>query len=168
MDKCKLFTILLASLWLSGCSKPTNIQDLKNYVEQINARPPQALEEATPKIPSIALPEVKATGRDPFAPYINPETLAKRPDAGRPKEILENFPLDSLKMMGTVQEGNERWALIKSPDGLFRIKKGQYIGQNAGRVVKIDQTDMTIEELIPEGDNKWGKRLIKLNLNGSS
>ena len=164
----KLIVILLASISLSACSKGNNIQDLKAYVKQIEAQPAQKI----PPLPALVWPEpltLPATlKRDPFAPYINPATLATRPDAGRQPEPLEQFPLDALKMVGTVQQGELTWALIQSPQGIARVKVGQFIGQNAGEIVKIDTDGLTVRELIPEGNGHWGKRIIEINLNGKS
>lgn len=164
----KLFCLFLASVSLTACSKDNNIKDLKAYVTQIEARPAQKI----PSVPPLVWPEpfkLPATlKRDPFAPYLNPATLASRPDAGRQAEPLEQFPLDALKMVGTVQQNDVMWALIQSPQGIARVKVGQFIGQNAGEIVKIGTTSLTVRELLPEGLGRWGKRMIEINLNGKS
>lgn len=166
----KLISLLMLGvlcLCLVACNKEKQTADLKAYVKQIEARPAQPIPPLAhiPKPEPYSLP--KKLKRDPFAPYLNPETLAKRPDAGRTREPLEQFPLDALKMMGTVQQGAQMWALIQSPQGLARVKVGQFIGQNAGEIVKINPTSLTVRELIPEGPGKWGKRLIEINLDGN-
>lgn len=164
----KLISIALACIAISACSKGNNTQDLKAYVKTIEARPAQSIPPLLPLVSPKPFTLPATLKRDPFAPYLNPETLASRPDAGRQPEPLEQFPLDSLKMVGTVQQGQKMWALIQSPQGIARVKVGQFIGQNAGEIVKIDTSGLTVRELIPEGEGKWGKRMIEITLNGTS
>lgn len=169
MKTLTLNICLISSLFLlSACSKQGDTKDLQAFVNAVNQRP-AAKVEALPKF-NIPSAETKPSTikRDPFAPYVNPKTLATRPDAGRTLEPLEKFPLDSLSMKGTVNDGQQLWALIESPAGLVRVKKGQHIGQNAGQVVKITPAEITISELIPEGEGRWGKRTLTLTLNGSN
>lgn len=79
-----------------------------------------------------------------------------RPDTTRPRQILEQFALDSLVMVGTMGNGSDISALIRAPDRtVYRVSLGQYIGQNDGRVVHIDNGGLDLVELIQDGGNGW-------------
>lgn len=89
-----------------------------------------------------------------------------RPDASRPQEPLEAYPLEALKFTGVLEEGMRRWALIKLPDGnVTRIKVGEYMGQNDGKVVAVSENSLIIEEQVWE-EKAWVKRKVTLQLGG--
>ena len=86
-----------------------------------------------------------------------------QPDLGRRREPLEAFPLDTLRMVGTMQKEEQTSALIKSPDGLVsRIIVGNYLGQNYGQVVAIKQDKVELVEIVPDGLGSWIKRPASL------
>jgi type IV pilus assembly protein PilP len=147
-----------------SCSKNSNLKDLKAYVGQVNQRPGGAVK---PLVKTTLLPTYKILNprlRDPFSPVVSKAALQNRPDAKRPRQSLERYSLDAMKMVGTVQTGNILWALLQSPAGLNRVKVGQYIGQNSGRIVSITTTTITIEESVPAQVGTWQKRAVKLEL----
>lgn len=91
------------------------------------------------------------------------QTAQPRPDPNRPRQILEQFPLDSLVMVGTMGKGANISALIRAPDRtVYRVKIGQYIGQNDGRVVNIDNGGLDLVELVQDGGNGWVERPASL------
>ena len=78
------------------------------------------------------------------------------PNAQRRKEALEEYPLDSLKMNGTLEAGAQIWAIVAAPDGVVhRVKKGNYVGQNNGKVVNVSEQKMEIREIVPDGLGGW-------------
>lgn len=90
-------------------------------------------------------------------------SVQARPDPNRPRQILEQFALDSLIMVGTLGKGSDIAALIRAPDGtVYRVKLGQYIGQNDGRVVNIDNGGLDLVELIQDGGNGWAEQPASL------
>lgn len=104
----------------------------------------------------------KKSLRNPFELPVVDETnvssgqASARPDPNRPRQILEQFPLDSLRMIGTMGKGADMNALIRAPDKTtYRVRLGQYIGQNDGRVVNIDGSGLDLVELIRDGGNGW-------------
>lgn len=90
---------------------------------------------------------------------------AAGPDPNRRKEPLEDYPLDSLKMVGTITRGKQSFAIVQAPDGTVqRVKTGDHMGQNSGLVTKVTDEKIELIELVqgPLGD--WIEREASLAL----
>ena len=75
-----------------------------------------------------------------------------RPDRERSREYLEDFPLDSLRMVGTMELGGTNYALVQTPAGIIeRVVPGNYIGQNDGRIVRVTESEIELVEIISDG-----------------
>lgn len=103
--------------------------------------------------------------RNPFdLPAVDEATVSSthataRPDPNRPRQVLEQFSLDSLRMVGTMGAGSAMTALIRAPDRTtYRVRVGQYLGQNDGRVVNIDASGLDLIELVRDGGNGWAEQ----------
>jgi type IV pilus assembly protein PilP len=108
---------------------------------------------------------------DPFKPRkIEPvkgtETTSKlAPDLNRRKEPLEAYPLEGLSMVGTLEKGKTRYALVKTPErDIYQVRQGNHMGQNFGVVVGITDTDIKLKELMQDGAGDWSERSSTLNL----
>lgn len=157
----RLFLVVGVAL-LSGCTGGDS--DLRDWV---------AHEKAAKGAPIPPLPVLKTfetfeykdqTMRDPFAPSLEEQqSLASSangpvPDK-HPKERLEDFPLDALKMVGTVGAGSALEGLIKDPEGtVSRVHRGNYLGQNNGKISGISEDHIDLVELIPNGTGGWMER----------
>ena len=73
----------------------------------------------------------------------------------RPKEPLEAFPLESIQMLGTITQDKETFALVKAGPNLYRVRKGNYMGQNFGVVTGIDESQIALKELIQDSGGEW-------------
>jgi type IV pilus assembly protein PilP len=153
----KAALILLAASSLAGCGG--NMDDLNQYIDATKARPGGRIEP---------LPEIKpyevftyiadAEGhRSPFVPD-SPQAAAggvgndTRPDRERSREYLEDFPLDSLRMVGTMELGGTNYGLVQTPAGIIeRVVPGNYIGQNDGRIVRVTESEIELVEIISDG-----------------
>ena len=100
---------------------------------------------------------------DPFRPRkltvkqdANANGLA--PDLNRRKEPLEAFPLEQLKMVGTIIQGNEMYALVRAGTTLYRIKKGNYLGQNFGLITNVTDTEIKLKEIVQDTAGDWAER----------
>lgn len=82
----------------------------------------------------------------------------------RPKEPLEAFPLESIQMMGTITQHKETFALVKAGPNLYRVRKGNYMGQNFGVITGIDESQISLKELIQDGVGEWVERASALQL----
>ncbi len=87
-----------------------------------------------------------------------------KPDLNRPKEPLESYPLESLKMVGVWQQPKATFALIKADTGLYRVKVGNYMGQNFGLVTGITGSSVQLRELIQDAAGDWSERQSALQL----
>jgi type IV pilus assembly protein PilP len=155
-----MFATLGMTLGLAACSGQG---DLHEWVAQVKARK---------GAPLPALPVVKTfetfiyqdqDRRDPFEPAppeANAQTAAgPHPDQNRPREPLEAFPLDSLKMVGTIGAKGSVEALIKDPQGvIYQVHVGDYMGQNYGHVTQVTASEVDVVELVPNGSGGWMER----------
>jgi type IV pilus assembly protein PilP len=81
------------------------------------------------------------------------------PDRLRRREELENYSLDSLKMVGTLEQNETRWALVVAPDGiLHRVRVGNYLGKNNGQITLISPEIIQLTEIIGDGPGSWRER----------
>jgi type IV pilus assembly protein PilP len=97
-----------------------------------------------------------------LSPSANSARVEKERD--RPKEPLEAFPLESIQMMGTITQDKETFALVKAGPNLYRVRKGNYMGQNFGVVTGIDESQIALKELIQDGGGEWVERNSALQL----
>jgi type IV pilus assembly protein PilP len=161
--------VLLLALTLGACGG-SEFQDLQEFVDNSG----QGLRGRVETLPQVKAYEPMSYEAfelpDPFTPRkIEPEKTAAAggvlPDLDRRKEALEAYPLESLKMVGTLEKGNQRWALIKTPDSnLYRVRNGNYMGQNFGVVAMITETSITLKELIQDTNGSWSERTSTLQL----
>jgi type IV pilus assembly protein PilP len=98
----------------------------------------------------------------PRAPRGDVSKLA--PDLNRPKEPLEAFPLEALQMLGTISQNRDTFALVKAGPNLYRVKKGNYMGLNFGVVTGIDESQISLKELVQDGQGEWVERTSALQL----
>jgi len=110
---------------------------------------------------------------DPFRPGrievalaggATPAAGGRAPDMDRPKEPLEAFPLESIQMVGSLTQGRETFGLVKAGPNLYRVRKGNYMGQNFGVITGIDESQISLKELIQEGSGEWVERSSSLQL----
>jgi type IV pilus assembly protein PilP len=87
-----------------------------------------------------------------------------QPDMDRPREPLEAFPLESIRMVGTLSRNRETFGLVRAGTNLFRVRKGNYMGQNFGVITGIDDNQISLKELIQEGGGDWVERTSALQL----
>ena len=152
---------------LTACGDNTH-QDLIEFVD--NTKQQAQRTSSVEPLPDIKPYETYlykvGDKRDPFTPTLvideTTETATGdgiHPDPNRRKEALESYPLDSLRMVGTLQRGEQLWAIIKvinDPDsGIHRIVTGNYIGQNHGQIVRISEEQVELVEIIPNGLGGW-------------
>lgn len=149
---------------LAGCSRGT--ADLEAWVAEVKARPAPPLE---PLPPLRTFPPIEYTAdglRDPFsAPVGSRDSAGPRPDPNRRKEALEAFPLDALRMVGTIGTGPGTIALVLAPDKVtYRVWVNNYLGQSDGRVVSVSEDRIGIIELVSDGAGGWLEREASLAL----
>jgi type IV pilus assembly protein PilP len=156
----------LAATTLAGCSGGNS--DLQAYIDEVKARPGGRIDPLPQVKPYETFTYEANSLRSPFQPDRPGGGRASggpRPDADRPKEYLEQFPLDTLAMVGTLTQNGATYGLVQSQDGLVhRVLPGNYIGQNDGRVVAITQAEIAVEELVPDGIGGFYRRSASIGL----
>jgi len=89
-----------------------------------------------------------------------------QPDLNRPKEPLESFPMESIQMVGTLSQNRDMYALVKAGANLFRVKKGNYMGQNFGVITGIDEGQISVKEVVQDSGGDWVERSTSLQMQG--
>lgn len=143
---------------LSACGGAKG--DLEKWVAEVKARPAPPL-DPLPVMQQFETFEYAAQNlRDPFSEaFDGAEGSGPRPDPGRRKQTLEQFPLDSLDMVGTLGRGTGMVALVMAPDKVtYRVLPGAYLGQSDGRVTAVHEDRIELVELVPDGAGGWLER----------
>ncbi len=170
-----LFLVIPLMFMLAGCSSDRNIADLKQFMQETLDKP-RGRVEPIPVFKPYEYFSYSASGlRSPFdLPVVEEvEALGKQgtnvqPEQNRRKEHLEQFTLGSLSMMGTLQmEDGDLWALIKDgSNSVVRVKVGNYMGQNHGRITDISEHRIQLIEIVPNGMGGWIERPRTMAIDG--
>ena len=163
--------ILCALVMAGGCARgitstPGDAPNLESWVADVRARPAPPL-DPLPVMQQFETFEYAAqTLRDPFSDaWNNAEGGGLRPDPDRRKETLEQYPLDSLDMVGTIGKGAGLVALVMAPDKVtYRVRPGNYLGQSDGRVTSVREDGLELVELVPDGAGGWLERPASIAL----
>ena len=171
--KLSLLGILIALL--SGCGE--GLGDLRSFVQEIRAKPPGRIEPIPEFQPYQNFEYASHDLRDPFKlvdfrrPEVDPNELAAlssglRPDIDRAREPLEDFPLDTLRLKGTIDDKDGvKWGLIFAPDNtIHRVIEGNYMGQNHGRIISVSDQTIELTEIVPDGLGSYIERSSAVSL----
>ena len=183
-NRCiRLTVVVLAILGIAGCVSG-DMSDLEKQVSEIMSKPGGRLEP----LPEIKPYEAyvyesgKSEARNPFKRfYVVEQSLAIEESEGpvddglteelrneiqnRNREELEGFELDSIKMVGTLQNEDNHWGIVLDPDGIVhRVKSGNYIGLNIGKITSIEEEQIEVREIIKDNSGRYGERKALLPL----
>ena len=152
----------------SGCTGDNS--DLERYIAEVKARPGGRIEPLPVIQPYESFAYEAYELRSPFVPDtpMGPASTPDRgirPDRGRSREFLEQFPLDTLSMVGTMTVGGAYYGLVQTPDTLVhRVQAGNYVGQNDGRIIGIDEEEIRVIEIVPDGIGGYIERSATIGL----
>lgn len=159
---------------LAGCGD--RMGDLREYTNEVKARKGGRIEPIPQLKPFETFLYADQDMRSPFVPQL--ESLANNaikpgvganglhPDFNRNREYLEQFPLDGLKMVGTLTVAGTLYGLVKDSDNiLHRVTDGNYMGQNFGKIISITDSDIKLREIVPDGQGGWSERVTTVTLN---
>ncbi|WJW75686.1 pilus assembly protein PilP [Thiohalobacter sp. IOR34] len=165
--------VLACSAVLGACSQ-YDTRDLEAWVKQVRSRQQARIEPLPEFKPYETFLYQAGNLRSPFSPgevgqlaEIGPDSTSSgiHPDANRPREALEDYPLDSLRMVGTLEQGGQAWGLVQTSDGtIHRVKPGNYLGKNHGKITRITEYEIELTEIIPDGLGGWMERPATLAL----
>ena len=163
MNARALVILVACAFALVGCDREEH-SDLRQFVKESDKLPGGRI----PPLPEVKPYEPFAYNAydltDPFKPrkIEPPKSTAKgglQPDFNRQREALEAFALENLKMVGTLQQKGQVFALVKAPDSaLYRVQSGNYMGQNFGRIVGISETDIKLKEIVQDSGGNWEEK----------
>ena len=169
-----LLTVTVMTTVLAGCGG--GISDLRQFVQQTRAQPPGRIEPIPEFQPYQNFEYTSHDLRDPFrlVDFRRPDELpvepfegdGLRPDLDRPREPLEDFPLDTLRLKGTIDDVNGiKWGLIFAPDNtIHRVVEGNYLGQNHGRIISLTDQVIELTEIVPDGLGNYIERTSAIAL----
>lgn len=158
---------------LSGCGD--RMGDLRQYTNEVKARKGGHIEPIPQIKPFEVYTYADADMRSPFVQGGDATTapaLAKgatvaglHPDFNRNREYLEQFPLDGLRMVGTLTVNGVLFGLVRDSDNvLHRVTMGNYLGQNYGKIISITDSDIKLHEMVPDGQGGWSERITDVTL----
>lgn len=157
--------IAASAILLSGCTGADD-QDLKTWMAEQGQASKGKIEPIPAMRPYEAFTYNAFDQADPFKPRkIETGKGSRGPDLARRKEALETYPLETLKMVGTLQKGRAIVGLVKAGDNrVFQVRQGNYMGQNFGVITAIADGEMTMKELFQDGAGDWAERQTKIML----
>lgn len=163
----KRLLVPIALAVLASCS--SEIDELRSFVRDSEKGLPRRIE---PLPPVKAFEPFTYEGFDLPDPF-KPRKLAPpkegsggglAPDLNRRKEPLEAFPLEQLKMVGTLSQGRDTYAIVRADKTLYRVKKGNYMGQNFGLITDVTESDIKLKEIVQDSAGDWAERQSVLPL----
>ncbi len=163
----KRLLLPVAMLVLGGCS--SEIDELKHFVRESDKGLPRRIEPLPAVKPFEPFTYEGFDLPDPFKPrkLSAPKEGAGgglAPDLNRRKEPLEAFPLEQLKMVGTLAQGKDTYALVRAEKTLYRVKKGNYMGQNFGLITDVNDAEIKLKEIVQDSAGDWAERQSVLPL----
>jgi type IV pilus assembly protein PilP len=159
----------LVAAALSACGGRDD--DLRAYIDEVKARPGGRIDQLRPPEPAPTHAYEPGARRSPFTPdapqrrMSNDPNAVDGPDQNRPREFLEQFPLDTLRMVGTLADRRASFGLVQTTDGLVhRVAVGNHMGQNYGRIVSITDSEIQLVEIISDGLGGYLERPAAIGL----
>jgi len=156
---------LMALAGLSACSSADD--ELQRFIDETKKEAGGHVERLPEVKPYETFVYAATDLRSPFMPGGNGPGLASlRPDSRRSREFLEQFSLDTLKMVGTLKLAGHMYGLVQTKDGLVhRVTSGNYMGQADGKITDITASKITLTEIVPDGLGGYMERPAALGLN---
>ena len=155
----------IALFTLIGCGGSDDFSDLDAYMNEVRLRPAGKI-EPTPTFRSYPTFTYSAANlRSPFSRQVRVDLAGQKhgsrnvkPDPNRIKQYLEGFNIEQFEMVGTIANASGAFALLRGAGGVHRLKVGDYLGRNDGRIVAISATQVDVVEIVPDGQGAWLER----------
>ena len=164
MSPLRCFSMVVIVTALSGCGA-ADFSDLDAYMNEMRLRAPGKI-EPTPTFRSYPTFTYNAANlRSPFSPQVRIDLAGQKhgsrnvkPDPNRVKQYLEGFNIEQFEMVGTISNAAGSFALLRGAGGVHRLKVGDYLGRNDGRIVAISGSQVDVVEIVPDGQGAWLER----------
>jgi type IV pilus assembly protein PilP len=163
--------LVVGFLFLSGCGGGGDFSDLRAYMDEVRAKPKGSIEPLPTFQPYESFTYRAASLRSPFQPPVKIDVVTRqkgapdiKPDESRVKQFLEGFNIETFEMVGTLRNDRELFALVNGAGGVHRVKVGDYLGRNNGKILAIDESKIDVMEIVPDGEGGWLERPRSLSL----
>ncbi len=174
--------IVGATVFLTSGCVSTDMSDLEGYIAEVNARPARTTIQPLPELivpETYAYEAAQAGKRDPFESFLKQRTeeaakpggddaktaALRREIEGRNPEELEQFELDALRMVGTLNDNHQLWGIVLDKEGtVHRVRVGNYMGRNYGKIMSIAEDKIELREIINTGSGGLEERPATLAL----
>lgn len=153
-------------LLLSACQSQS-LSDAQKFIAEVKKKPTPPIEPLPKWGQAKSLFYTAQDLKSPFQKTDNllealkiPRTLSGlRPEPNRIKSVLENWPLDALKMVGYFEMEQKKYGMIQDKNGFIHsVTRNEYLGQNEGKIREITEHAIFLTELISDGNADWKKR----------
>lgn len=170
----KMLLANFSACLLVGCGD-NGVQELQGWMADVKLHTRAFIPPLTQPKRFVPFSYVGNASIDPFDANKLLVILAKmqanssglQPNLERRREALENYPLDTVKMVGTLKKVGLSYALLQIDKTVFPVKLGNYVGQNFGMVTRITDTEVTLKEIVQDASGEWVEREAKLVLQES-
>ncbi|WP_392893553.1 pilus assembly protein PilP [Pseudomonas migulae] len=165
MTPIRSIAIIALLAALAGCGGGNDFSDLDAYMNEMRLRAPGKI-EPTPTFRSYPTFTYNAANlRSPFSRQVKVDLAGQKrgsrnvkPDPGRVKQYLEGFNIEQFEMVGTISNAAGSFALLRGAGGVHRLKVGDYLGRNDGRIIAISASQVDVVEIVPDGEGAWLER----------
>jgi type IV pilus assembly protein PilP len=173
MRSVKMMAPVLLAVLLAGCGD-SDVREVRTWMEETRAQTKPSVKPLPESKEFVPYAYNQAQAPDPFSAdklagpgALAPEPNAAQPDLNRPREALEAYPLDTMRMVGTMQKGGASFALVQIERSIYRVRAGQRLGQNFGQVTRVTPAAVEIREMVQDAAGDWVERISKLELQES-
>jgi len=160
-------------LALAGCGN-SNEEEVRQWMKEVDSQTTPTVQPLQEPKKFVPFAYAATEAPDPFNPNKLLAELAKarpggglQPDTSRRKEFLESFPLDAMKMVGTMEKNKQMYGLLQIDRTVYQVRTGQHAGQNFGLITSVGEDAVTIKEIVQDAAGDWVERMSKLELQES-
>ncbi|RPH67761.1 MAG: pilus assembly protein PilP [Burkholderiales bacterium] len=167
----KRLFVVAAALALTACAEDQS--ELRAWMQQVRANTPPVQERIDPPKRFEPFRYDNTAQADPFSAdklavvFESGQARAGsglKPDLNRRREVLEDYPLDTIRMVGNLRNGRQNHALLQVDKVVYQARVGNYAGQNFGLITRISETEVLLKELVQDAAGDWVERQSELRL----
>ena len=176
-NKISKTLLLLGPVFLLQACQDRGMNDLRQFVATAYQDRKSYIEPLPEIIPYSSYEYSAIESDDPFdfgnivtgeqTAAANNAGTGLRPDDTRRKQPLEQYPLDALKMVGTMSQEQIPWVIVMTAEGTaHRATVGDYMGQQDGQIQQIipEEQKIILAELVLDPRGQWVNREVEITI----